>query len=651
MKRPVTIEDLQRVVQPSSASSSPDDRYLVYSMLEKLMEENEQKSYITVMEMDSRRELHTWEGSSPLWSPVSNEVAYMAKRNGESFLCAFSLATNQHAMLVPIYESNYFLGHSALKNYSWSPDGLTIAYIGARPSADSADSVRVIDRLLYKTKGGGGRPAVADDALSHVWIIPARGGNPSLITDGSYNEHSLCWSPDGSNIAFISNRSEDPDNNQFHDLWSVNIEAREITRYTHRIGTAHQPAWSPDGGSIAFLATTSQVGTNDSVAEDAQLYLVSTRGYRLRCISKSLDRRIEKICWHSTDQVIYFLAGDRGSISIYCVHVESESISHVFGEECHVLEYAMAKKSDRIVCVKTDISHPADIFQVDLATPLVVQMTNSGAELRERCLLPTAETFWFDGFDGLSIQGWLVRPVHFHADEKHPVVLIIHGGPHNMFGYEFEERTQLLAARGCGVLLINPRGSSGYGQRFSSGCVQNWGGGDYQDLMAGVDAVIQRNSWIDASRLGVTGQSYGGYMTNWIITQTHRFKAAVADGSISNLVSFSGTSLYHSLIESEFNGSAYDNFPLLWKCSPLRCVKNVSTPTLLLHGESDNEVPLSQAEEFFVGLKKNGVDCQFVQYVGEGHGWRPDLKPRNRADVLKRIADWMDRYLKGVISE
>jgi len=175
--------------------------------------------------------------------------------------------------------------------------------------------------------------------------------------------------------------------------------------------------------------------------------------------------------------------------------------------------------------------------------------------------------------------------------------------------------------------------------------MRDWGGGDFLDLMAGVEAVIERNEWIDAKRLGVTGQSYGGYMTNWIITQTNRFKAAVADGGISNLISFAGTSLYHSLMESEFRGSAYDNFLLLWQSSPIRCIKNVTTPTLLLHGEADNEVPLSQAEEMYIGLKKQGIDSMFIQYIGEGHGWRPDLAPKNRYDVLERTLAWMNKYL------
>ena len=241
-----------------------------------------------------------------------------------------------------------------------------------------------------------------------------------------------------------------------------------------------------------------------------------------------------------------------------------------------------------------------------------------------------------------------MKPAFFDASKRYALILVIHGGPHNMFGYEFEERVQLLSARGYAVLFINPRGSHGYGQAFSNGCVLNWGGGDYKDLMMGIDHVIEKYAWIDKENLGVTGQSYGGYMTNWIITQTNRFKAAVADGGLSNLISFAGTSLYHSLMESEFNGNAYDNFPLLWQWSPLRNVRNVRTPTLFLHGQVDNEVPVSQAEEMYVALKKLGVETSFVQYIGERHGWRPDLRPKNKYDLYHRMINWFDQHLNAV---
>jgi dipeptidyl aminopeptidase/acylaminoacyl peptidase len=399
------------------------------------------------------------------------------------------------------------------------------------------------------------------------------------------------------------------------------------------------------------LGTRSKVNTNDSPSEDTHLYLASAASTDLQCLTKVFDRRVEQINWHPWEEVVYFTAGDKGTTAIYKVAVDTLNIQKVTGENCHILEYTISKGGNAIYYTSMDCTHPAAVYVYDEALQIAREVSQSNKAFLQKCCLQQAETFWFKSFDEMEVQGWIMKPALFNPQQQYPMVLVIHGGPHNMFGYDFEDRIQVLAANGYGVLYINPRGSHGYGQSFSSGCVLNWGGGDYRDLMAGVEAAVAQNKWIDAERLGVTGQSYGGYMSNWIITQTQRFKAAVVDGGISNLVSFAGTSLYHSLMESEFNGSAYDNFSLLWQWSPLRCVKNVTTPTLFLHGEVDNEVPVSQAEEMYVALKKLGVESRLVQYLGEGHGWRPDLKPQNRYDLLRRMLEWFDRYLKPPLSK
>jgi dipeptidyl aminopeptidase/acylaminoacyl peptidase len=648
IKRPLVLEDLRHVASLSAASISYDGQYLVYVSTKVVWEENVHRDFITVIALSTGAEVKVWEGSEPQWSPVTNDIAYLASHADGNYIWVSSLTDNSERPLTPVYESHYFMGHMCLKNFAWSPDGLKIAYVSThepgRSATEPAD-VRVIDRLLYKTKGGRGRPDVADNRLSHIWVVPVHGGDAQMATDSGYNEHSIGWSPDSRKIAFVSNRTSDPDNNQLHDLWSIDLLKGVTTRHTENFGTVFQPAWSPDGRNIAFLASLGKISTNDSPAEDTQLYILSTGDNAVHCLTRNFNRRIEQIRWSPGGHEVYFTAGNEGTTAIYRIAVDAEHIEHVEGRDCRILEYAINKAGDEICFVRTDSTHPAEIFLHQLNAHTNRQVTRNSEHLLNTCDLQQAESFWFVSFDEKNVQGWLIKPAQFNPQQKYPLVLVIHGGPHNMFGYEFEDRMQLLSAKGYGVLFINPRGSSGYGQAFSSGTILNWGGGDYKDLMAGVDAAIQQNGWIDADRLGVTGQSYGGYMTNWIITQTNRFKAAVVDGGLSNLISFAGTSLYHSLIESEFNGSAYDNYPLLWQWSPLRNVQHVTTPALILHGELDNEVPLTQGEEMYIALKKLGVDTSFVQYVGEGHGWRPDLKPRNRHDLLTRTLGWFDKYL------
>jgi len=631
---------------PSAASLSPDNQFVVYVTTRVLLDDNAYQDTISVVEADTSAVLKTWQGSSPKWSPVTPEIAYLAEQDGAEWIWIYSLSTNEHRPVAPVYESHYFLGHLALKNFAWSPDGSMIAYVSASSAVieTRVNSIKIADRILYKTKGGRGRPNTTDNEYAHLWLVDVQGGQPIPLTKGSYNDHSLSWSGDSQRLAFVSNRSADPDNNQLHDLWSVDLSNREITRHTQNFGTVYQPAWSPDGKGIAFLGTTSVLSTNDSPAEDTHLYLLSPDTNSLVCLTRAFDRRIEQISWNPLEARLLFTAGNEGTTALYSVSADGSSLERILGEECQVLEYGVDASGQRIVYVRTDAVHPAEVFMHDRQTGQSRQLTHLNEEALAEIRLQPATSFWFISFDGTRIQGWLIKPFGITEGVRYPMVLVIHGGPHNMFGYAFEERQQVLSAQGFAVLYINPRGSSGYGQEFSSGCVMDWGGGDYGDLMAGVDAAIAQNNWIDGENLVVTGQSYGGYMTNWIITQTNRFRAAVVDGGISNLVSFAGTSLYHSLMESEFGGRIYDNFDLLWKCSPLNYVKHAKTPTLFLHGERDNEVPVSQAEEMYVSLRKLGVDSRLVQYVGEGHGWRPDLLPQNRYDVLIRTVDWLKTY-------
>jgi dipeptidyl aminopeptidase/acylaminoacyl peptidase len=295
------------------------------------------------------------------------------------------------------------------------------------------------------------------------------------------------------------------------------------------------------------------------------------------------------------------------------------------------------------VFVRTDFTRPAELFHLDLATGRERPLTALNAVSARHLPIQDATEFWFTSFDGTPVQGWVMRPAGFQDGRTYPAILNVHGGPHGAFGFAFSERFQQQAAAGYGVVFINPRGSSGYGQAFSDGSLLNWGGGDYRDLMIGLDTALARNRWIDPARLGVTGGSYGGFMTNWIVTQTPRFKAAVASASVSNLISFYGTSLYTDLIEAEFRGLPWDNYPMLWQWSPLAHVKGVTTPTLFLHGENDHDVPVTQAEEMYTALRKQGVEATLVRYPNEGHGLR---QPRHVADSNRRLLAWFDRYLK-----
>lgn len=644
-----SIDDAFHIRNSGEIRISPDGARVACVTTITDLGQNSRTDQITLISVSGRERKIVAEGSAPQWSPDGTQLAFFGSADGQDGICVYNLKDGKIKFLCRVYPSHYFINHYTEHNFAWSPDGRYIGYVSAAaPPGSEKENGEVVEisRLLYKTKGGFGRPLFADDALTHVWIIPSGGGEPEVITPGDYNEHSISWSPDSLDIAFISNRSGDPDDNQKCSLWRVNIRTKKVVQLTDGPGTVFQPRWSPDGRHIAYLGITSEISTNDSMADDTHLYITTSDGNSRRCLTRSLDRRVENVRWHPGAEWIYFTAGNHGAIPLYRVSVDGARLETVMAKKSHILEYDFSADGKAIAFLETDITHPAKIFVKEADEQPAVRITDINDELVGRSGFSEVEEFWFKGFDETPVQGWLMRPSVFDASKKYPLILVIHGGPHNMYGYSFEPSMQLLAAHGYGVVFINPRGSSGYGQAFSRGNVLNWGGGDYQDLMAGIDHVLEAHNWIDPNNLGVMGQSYGGYMTNWIITQTSRFRAAVSDGGISNLISFAGTSLYHSLMESEFNGSVYDRFPLLWQWSPLRNVKRVTTPTLFLHGTRDNEVPVTQAEEMYIALKKLHVPSAFVQYLQEGHGWRPDLKPANRADLYRRVRGWFDQYLK-----
>jgi dipeptidyl aminopeptidase/acylaminoacyl peptidase len=639
--------DISKMYSVSNAHLSPNGGQVVCMVTRAV--NNSWHEEILLIDVLSKQQTIIAKGSSPQWSPDGRLIAYTGLQSGMSAIFIYDVEKEVSEFLIHFYESEYFIDHYARMNFCWSPDGKSIAYVSTIPvdqDKDPQSVSRECSNLLYKTKGGRGRKRYSDPTNFHIWLVSIEQKQPRQFYNSEFKEHSISFSPAGNKICFVSNRSGCDDVNQSGYIFSVDITSGEVKRVSHETGSAFQPAWSPDGQMIAYLGILSEISTNDSPAEDTRLYVVNSEGGKAKCLTRSLDRRVEQVAWHPDAQSVYFTAGDEGNIHLYSVSIVSGKIQAVVHRQGKVMEYALATDCKSLVYVHSDSIHLPDIFLINTVTGVEVQLTHFSEQFLGETLLQPAETFWYSSFDNTKVQGWIMRPAAFQEDKKYPLILVIHGGPHNMFGYEFEDRMQLLAANGYGVLFINPRGSSGYGQEFSNGCVHAWGEGDYKDLIRGVDVAIENNQWIDAGRLGVTGQSYGGYMTNRIVTKTNRFRAAVADGSISNLISFSGTSLYHSLLESEYQTSVYDNYEALWNSSPLKDVKNVSTPVLFLHGETDNEVPVSQAEEMFIALRKLGVATSLVMYTGEGHGWRPDLLPETRIDLLNRMIGWFDRYLK-----
>jgi dipeptidyl aminopeptidase/acylaminoacyl peptidase len=611
-------------------------------------------------------------GESFTWSPDSKRIAFLS-------------STESLNEAEPAAPSN--VGRAAGRTQS-SP---LASAVSALP-----DDPRVITRLQYKS-----RTSFSDNLRSHIFVVDLQTRRLRQLTDGKFYEHSINWSPNGDEIVFVSNRETDPDKVNNTDLFTVNIQTSVIRQLTKTKGCEWQPVFSPDGSEIGFLATKREITTIDSVAEDAHAYIIPALGGEARDANQGVDRRVSMVRWQRAGRLCIVIS-DRGRSLVYVTN--GSRLDHLFERARVQITSLSFATNGSAAYTFNDPVHPSEVYvhtlgvtddRLQVASRKLTSV-NSSLLAPSRLSEPIEFIFTNEGFD---IQGWLVPPLNSRVNlvpslitkrtefadtlkqlqtvfgdenprviqakrqlealdqelavvksesnsaetQKHPVILSIHGGPHGMYGYGFNANAQAMAAHGYAVLLINPRGSTGYGQKFADGCLNDWGGGDYRDLMRGVDVALARFPFLDKDRMGVMGGSYGGYMTNWVITQTGRFKAAVASASLSNLISFYSTSLYQDLIHAEFNGYPWDNFEILWDRSPLKHIKKAQTPLMLIHGENDNDVHITQAEEMYTALRMRGVECVFVRYPREGHGLR---EPRHREDSMARTLQWFDRFLK-----
>lgn len=687
-RRAMTPPDILRVAGVSDSQISPSGEWIVYTVstvegdatrstlwLARVIPDQDRtppttRPAPTIRDPDQPREWPevrrqatpllpaTWSASTPRWSPDGSQIAFLATQEAQSGIWITDVKRTAPRLVARLQSTNFFITYAG-ETFDWSPDSKRIAYISAteerseEPVAKPNDP-RVIDRIQYKS-----RTSFSDNRRTHVWIVDLDKPEPRQLTSGPFCDHALTFSADGNEIGFLSNHEPDPDANNNSDIFAVDLhgEVRQITTTT---GCEYEPNWSPDGKWIAYTATKRDVTTIDSVAEDAHVWLIDAAGGRGREVAAKLDRRKRSPRWSSDSRHIYFLAGDEGETRLWTARAEGEELREVFprpetadsradyprlGRPFQISSFSLNMRAvTQLAFVLSDSFHPGEVWAAAATFPPVLQrISRHNDDLLRGLRISEPTEIKFKSFDGTSIQGWIIKPIGWREDRKYPLILSIHGGPHGMSGWGFNASFQVYAARGYGVLYLNPRGSSGYGQKFSDGTLGEWGGGDFKDLMAGVDEALRRQTWISPDRLGVTGGSYGGFMTNWIITQTPRFRAAVASASVSNLISFYSTSMYQDLIHAEFGGLPWDDYEQLWRWSPLRYVKQALTPTMFLHGELDNDVHITQAEEMYMALKRRGVETVLVRYPREGHGLR---EPQHRVDAIERTLGWFDRFLK-----
>jgi dipeptidyl aminopeptidase/acylaminoacyl peptidase len=532
-----------------------------------------------------------------------------------------------------------------ISDYSWSPNGKMLL-LGIRdPEEESEDdSTRtpkpwVIDRLQFKRDGVG---YLTGNRHTHLYVFEVATKDLKQITSGDFDESQAVWNPDGSRVAFVSNRTDNPDGNSNSDIWVVaadNTDKGEtLLQVTTNPGSDGSPAWSPDGQSIAYVTVTQPeliwYATN-------HLAVVSLNGGESRVLTASLDRNVGSPRYSEDGRSIFFGLEDSGENHLAIFEVSSGRITRPIEGALSTRSFAFGPEGKMAALVsRTDL--PGEVFVAD--GDGLQQLTNVNGEFLSGIRLAEVRNVQFPSRDGTEIEGFIYLPPGYDPGMRHPTLLRIHGGPVSQYSHSFNFDAQLFAAHGYVVVMTNPRGSSGYGQEFSHALWADWGNKDFEDVMAGVDYAISQG-FSDPDKLGVGGWSYGGILTDHVITKTDRFKAAITGASEVLYVANYGHDHYQLQWEGEL-GLPWENREAWERISPFNRVENINTPTLIMGGEHDWNVPIQNSEQLYQALRRLGRETQLVVYPDQSHGLRV---PSYQKDRLERYLAWYDKYVKGVL--
>jgi dipeptidyl aminopeptidase/acylaminoacyl peptidase len=611
-------------------------------------------SQVWVMNIASRqsRRLGRAEGtaSSPHWSPDGHAIAYVGGDGERQGLMVAEVDGAEPAFVAPVQGTNHPLPTSG-DRISWSPDSKQIAFVSATPGPeqDANSDPMVITRYLYKPTASEGLTRFNDNRRLHIFIADVGSGTVKQITSGTYYEHSLDWSPSGDRILFVSNHEPDPDRFFNYDIFTVRVADGSIAPLTQTKNAEYLPVWSPDGKQVAYLGTTRSLTSSETTMENTHVWVMHADGSSRHEVRDSVDNRQGAPRWSADGHAIYFSVQERGETHLYRISASGGRAERVLSESGSVGSWSIAKQN-AATAVAYAFSTPTDPSELYLSAgprgPL--RLTELNRELLSNKKIGAVESFTFASFDGMPIEAFLTQPVNFEASAttKYPLIVMMHGGPHGEQGPEFNSRAQVYAAHGWASLMVNYRGSTGYGQKLTDAIFGDQNGGEAKDVLSGVDAALKRYPRLDANRLGLEGGSYGGQLTNWIITQTDRFKAAVPSAGISNLVTQNYLSYYHDYFAVEFGAFPHQKGTIdkLWERSAIRYANKVKTPTMFVHGENDNDVPIAEAEQFYIALKDVGVETIMIRYPREGHGIR---ETKHLIDVIQRSIAWYERHFSG----
>jgi dipeptidyl aminopeptidase/acylaminoacyl peptidase len=641
--RSFSLDDVLRVRDVREPQISPDGAWVAYTVSTSDTAEDRNKSAVWMASWDGARNVRLTTSKqgedTPRWSPDGRWLAFLSSRDDEHEHTQLWLldrlgGEGRKATTLP----------SDVDDYVWAPDGKRIALVVA--DADTAKPKTpapiVIDRFQFKQDEAG----YLGKRRRHLHVLDVESGKTTMLTSGDYDELLPAWSPDGKALAFVSKRRPDFDRDSNWDLYVIDAAPggsatpRQLTTFEgpdNDPETESRPAWSPDGRSIAYL----QGGPLKLIYYAVQkLAVVPAAGGAPRILTAALDRNVGSPVWSSDGSSITFLLEDDRAVGLARVPAAGGGAIERLVSGSRVVSAFAAGANGRLAVLASTPLAPAEVFALDGTTLRPLSRQND--EWLSRVKLGAVEPITFKSLDGTAINGFVVKPPDFASGKRYPTILRIHGGPVSQYQHEFDFQLQTLAGHGYLVVVANPRGSSGRGERFSAAIFADWGNKDAQDVLAAVDYAVAQGL-ADPARLGVGGWSYGGILTNYVIAQDHRFKAAVSGASISNVLAGYGTDQYVREYEGELGvpWKAADTWVRL--SSPFLHADRINTPTLFLCGDKDFNVPLLNSEQMYQALRSLGVETQLVIYPGQHHAIN---KPSYRRDRLARYLVWYDKYLK-----
>ncbi|MEE4279925.1 MAG: S9 family peptidase, partial [Halieaceae bacterium] len=647
-RRAATIDDLLSIESVGDPRISPDGRWIAYTVEAADWAEDQLVSRLFMVSADGKETVRLtgddYSATSPRWSPDNRYLGFLAARGEDDARTQVWLFDRRGGDA-----RQYTAVDQGVSGFEWSPDGTrmlltirdkTAQELAAEAAEEAGEEAKplpfVIDRLQFKRDG----VPYLDRSRTHIYIWDGKADAPTQLTFGDFDDLEPAWSPDGRRIAFVSNRSNDPDANMNTDIWVVSADAAESDAQPRRItsnpGSDESPAWSPDSTRIAYVTVTQPeliwYATNHLAVADAD-------GGGERVLSAALDRNVSAPVFAPDGASIWFSLEDSAEQHLASFNLESGEIDRPVRGKLSVGAFDVHGSGD-VVLGLSKPSLPTELFY--LRDGDLRQLTHSNRALLAALRLAEVKNIQFLSRDGTEVEGFVFTPPDYQSGQRYPTILRIHGGPVSQYDFSFNDEAQLLAAHGFVVVICNPRGSSGYGQDFSAALFARWGEPDFEDVMAAVDYAVALG-YADAERLGVGGWSYGGILTNYVITKTDRFARAITGASEVNYIANYGHDHYQYHWEQEL-GLPWENKEAWERISPWEDVDRISTPTLVIGGREDWNVPIQNSEQLYQALKRRGVDTQLVVYPDESH----DIsRPSFRKDRWERYLDWYAPVMRG----